>query len=1241
MSEQDQKQPAVEAVSVSIKLPFKKNDIQLNFTKESRIQNVIELLSFTASTKYLTNYSLCLNGKQLSDTDVLGDLASGNALKLSVVLKPYTTREAIKHLLTIRDIIGFASEVDDGLAEYAVSTGCKISEMPLTPIKEHKKEEEPVEGKDDQEKTEKYLEVSEEEKAAFNETVSRTLESHSSVYKVLQTKTNIITPSVRSLTLSSYNPVPAFYRTKGHLLYLQVVTLEGETFHVTATSSGFYVNKSTATRFDPSPKDNSATKFSLYDVIASHSKKFTQHVESLEKIISSLESINYVKPTTTFLHKPWLVPTVPNNAGDYARLQLSSLDFNPERNYNDEFQAIRDLPANDIQSRIDNERLLAKVVHEFTTTAVKGAMSIFYDDLVPMNPDSPRREQIYLKENIFYSFVSDVNGVYSERGGDEAAYATSNQDLHTIKLLHRVNLKDIRYLLTTIVDFAGHRILAQTPVPGLLGSMGTKSSKDETTGEEVVEDLVNDVTVVYGLDEATGNVLSNEEFGAHLENFSKVFHLSQHHVGDAEIKFSSQSKGIVGFDKRNYVLDLANTHPLDVNFAHKFFDEISDEAKRYPHRQTLIRHELVEKWWVSKVEDAKLDAEKAFDENKFAFNPDAYQIEGVEDPLVKEISNYLVEEVLPGVVKDYANGNATAPYDGEHLADTLHKNGINYRYLGQIITLAQKELDQQLATWRSKLEEVEVGNKDHEEWERGYLLKIEKMIKERQEQINKLVQQGKEVPKELTENLKLDDADIRKPTDGEPAIVNRDQLNCLIKVAELEIVTRSLKHVLKKYSKELPVSVVPSLITYVFNLLFGSQYNANPEVEISDDFYQADQFSFAKLTLESLKAEIAEQAFSRFRYELPSEWVEDICKSPYALIKSISTKFGVQLVNKDYFFTKEQFEVYKQTQEKKIRNKISVPSNTFSVNDLTVIPLVKSAEYHSIVADDFWNQGATIINEKRAEGMTLLAQSLAIKEDVNGIVHSSVAESYLAMSTIYHKLGLFPEAVAFCRKATGIYERVSGVDSFETIRSLTNLALLEINNDSPYNSAAILERVLETLNALTLVNHPGVINAYTMIQQMALGVKNTKLSIQILKKISEVILATEGEQTIAYAYNQSRIGNLYASANDLHNSLKVITEARDIFTRELGLNDKMTAQCKQWINGIEAMIQSQQQQKRLAQNQNAASNNAAATVSKKNKKQEEPNPELATKSIDELMSFIEGDSSSKKSKKNKKKGGKK
>ena len=35
------------------------------------------------------------------------------------------------------------------------------------------------------------------------------------------------------------------------------------------------------------------------------------------------------------------------------------------------------------------------------------------------------------------------------------------------------------------------------------------------------------------------------------------------------------------------------------------------------------------------------------------------------------------------------------------------------------------------------------------------------MIKERQAKINKLVQEGKEVPKELTEDLKLNDEEIK------------------------------------------------------------------------------------------------------------------------------------------------------------------------------------------------------------------------------------------------------------------------------------------------------------------------------------------------------------------------------------------------------------------------------------------------------------------------------------------------
>src|SRR5690606_19430301 len=61
------------------------------------------------------------------------------------------------------------------------------------------------------------------------------------------------TKTVKSISLSHWNPPPYHLRQRGHLLYLQVATLENETFHITSHVSGFYVNKSTSQKFDPTP----------------------------------------------------------------------------------------------------------------------------------------------------------------------------------------------------------------------------------------------------------------------------------------------------------------------------------------------------------------------------------------------------------------------------------------------------------------------------------------------------------------------------------------------------------------------------------------------------------------------------------------------------------------------------------------------------------------------------------------------------------------------------------------------------------------------------------------------------------------------------------------------------------------------------------------------------------------------------------------------------------------------------
>ena len=45
-----------------------------------------------------------------------------------------------------------------------------------------------------------------------------------------------------------------------------------------------------------------------------------------------------------------------------------------------------------------------------------------------------------------------------------------------------------------------------------------------------------------------------------------------------------------------------------------------------------------------------------------------------------------------------------------HLVDTLHKNGINLRYLGKFIELVQTELSKQVAQHTEKLKTVAEGN---------------------------------------------------------------------------------------------------------------------------------------------------------------------------------------------------------------------------------------------------------------------------------------------------------------------------------------------------------------------------------------------------------------------------------------------------------------------------------------------------------------------------------------------------
>lgn len=1264
---------SAELVDITVKFAIggtkaKVNDVKLQLGKASTVGHLRAFLSFEESTKYYTSYDLFENNRLVSDDESVEELIGGGS-QLTFQFKPkaYNQTTAFQHFLTLRESLGFSSELEDDISQFAISSGSQFPDMKLEP-------------KDQKEN-------SGEEKSKFEAICNELLSSTEVAFNPASLKTSnlLVTPILRSLNFSNYNPVPPFYKTKGHLLYLQVVTLENETFHISATASGFYVNKSSSIKFDPSPREEFEVRFNLIDLLGLISKKFNSHFSALKAKLSSTDNAQYVKPISAFLSKPWLVSQLSSNNGDYTRLQLPYFNNDDERNFTDEFQATKDIEINSPYDRLKSEKMTARLLHEFNTDAVKGAMAIVNNELSPIDPSTTGENAVYFYNSLIFSFVTDATSNFEEIGGNEAAHAASNQDLQIVNHLNRLGLKSVRHCLTAIIDYAGYRILVQSPVPGLLTPTGVRVSVDED-GREIAEPIEPLISVNYGLDEMSQTFKFDQSISDSVDEFAKNFYLKTHKVQDHDFKLSSKSKGIFGVDQRPYIIDLANTNPLDVRFVKENYDAVTED--QYPHRQTLIRRELVEKWRLSKLETSGQTLEEAFEKNEFSYNPDAYVEEGVEDESVLEISDYLNDTVIPAILNDLIRGNSNLPYDGQHLTSLLHTNGINMRYLGKIIDLVKIEYEEQKKARYAHLEKVKSDNKEYEEWEAQYLAKVEKLIKERQAQISEYVKEGKEVPKELQENIKLDESELRAPTKSEGHTVEVDQYEGLVAVCELEIVSRSLKHILRRESKKLQSPfLVPHLVTFILNLLFGSDYNPEVTVEDLDPFYSSKDLEFTRFTRESLITEIATEAKLRFRHKISCEWFASYEQqySNFALIRAICEKFGVQLLNKEYFFSKDQYESWKQAQDKKFRSKLTDPKQTFSINDFSLRPLIKGSDFQSLVSEELWIQGATMLNaisqeqdeedsqenkkeeettsekqaeenesklddkksakrqERMEEALSLMAQSIAFREDIYGLVHPSLVSSYLLLSTMYSRLSQLDQAIVFCNKAALLSERCFGVDSFETVRILSNLAYLELSQGSVYNAAVVLKKVNELLKLLAPSIHSSRINIFNLLYQVGSSIDDKKLEVKILNKFSELLLkVTGGDETLPYGQNESRLSNLYASMDDMHHALEHLSKAKAVFVNELGMNDETTVRSKQWIEGIESIIVKQQQKKKLAQ----ANQQAKVTESSKKggKKPIQSNPDLANKSVDELLQFIEGSSSESKpkaSKKSKKKSAKK
>ncbi|KAH9710250.1 Clustered mitochondria protein [Citrus sinensis] len=460
-------------------------------------------------------------------------------------------------------------------------------------------------------------------------------------------------------------------------------------------------------------------------------------------------------------------------AEDALTLSYGSELIGMQRDWNEELQSCREFPHGTPQERILRDRALYKVTSDFVDAAINGAIGVISRCIPPINPTDPECFHMYVHNNIFFSFAvdSDLNHLsrkrasdiisinssgkashnftsadggisYGENAGEsngvvelaqvssesqlaeseQATYASANNDLKGTKAYQEADVPGLHNLAMAIIDYRGHRVVAQSVLPGIL--QGDKSD-----------------SLLYGSVDNGKKISWNEDFHSKVLEAAKRLHLKEHTVLDGsgnvfKLAAPVECKGIVGSDDRHYLLDLMRVTPRDANYTglgSRFcimrpelitaFCQVEaaekSKGQSKPEGEAIVNpdsseasgikesanHEVnvtatsdvsqdaTKEGKVETVQECSSASEESSDScDGILFNPNAFtefKLAGSQDEIaadeenVRKVSLYLADVVLPKFIQDLCTLEVS-PMDGQTLTEALHAHGINIRYIGKV-----------------------------------------------------------------------------------------------------------------------------------------------------------------------------------------------------------------------------------------------------------------------------------------------------------------------------------------------------------------------------------------------------------------------------------------------------------------------------------------------------------------------------------------------------------------------------
>ncbi|XP_053325410.1 clustered mitochondria protein homolog [Spea bombifrons] len=1100
--------------------------VDIQVSPKELVQEIIQVLMEHEDSCHRTCFSLQFEGNVL---DNFSELKSVEGIKegsiLKVVEEPYTIREARIHIRHFRDLLKSLDLTDayNGVDCSSLSFLNSISEDDIGDSLGHENNGK-KKKRSSAEQSLEAIDCSPPEYILPGST-ERPLQPLQPL-----TLDNKPPRCLKSLMMSGWNPPPGNRKMHGDLMYLNVITLEDHYINITASNRGFYINQSTAEVFNPKPASPSHLSHSIVELLNQASPAFKKnfsalqkkrvHRHPLERIATPYQVYSWVAPNTNHI-----IDCVRAEDAYNSRLGYEEHIPGQTRDWNEELQTTRELPRELPADQLLRQRANFKINSDFVGACTRGAMAVIDGNVMAINPGEETKMQMYIWNNIFFSFGFDVRDHYKDLGGDHAAHVAASHDLKGVQAYSDLDIEELYVLGTVVLDYRGYRVTAQSIIPGIL-------------------DRKEDQSVIYGSIDFGKTVSSNVKYLTLLQKASKPLRIMRHVVlneKDEEVNLCSsvECKGIVGNDGRYYILDLLRTFPPDDNFLPPKEECTQKESifrfpKHYRHQLCSLRPELIEYFVQYKyaqfmkiiVEKTKKGDVKWSEENAngvepqgadvireacrevgsvvdyifdIRFNSDVYssvvrfpesQIHAneLQKRLLREAASFLLSVQIPNFIKSCLD-HVVVPLDGKTLTEAIHAHGINVRYLGTIAEMISQMED-------------------------------------------------------------------------------RQSLDHVYRLVILEIVTRSTKLILRNYLQGVEMSALSAAVSHFLNCFLSSY--SNPVAHLPPDelhsrrkkgkkkvrpLENGDSTAWTIMTPADLWKQIVQKAKENFDFTLSFDSVDQLAEKlnlqKVTLLREFCVKTGTQILLREYNFES--------------RHKPALTEEDI----LNMFPVVKHISVRAKEARELFNKAQVTIQQGGLkEGIVFLNEALLQFNSVYGAIHPEIALCLRLLARVKFILGDVAEALDNQQKALIMTERTLGYDSTSTIQDYVLLALYCFGSGQLPVALKLLYRARYLMLMIAGEDHPTMATLDSNIGVVLQAVLECDLSLRFLEKALETNKKFYGNKSLDAALSHHLIALAYTSKAEFRTAMQHEKETYTIYKALLGDSHERTKESSTFLKHV-------------------------------------------------------------------------